>query len=1449
MSKNNNLTTVRANLDTICKVPEKIISVYSLEKHVWAEGNSDKAIKNRKPEIQTIDEFQIDPVRHFLNDVFRNMSAPYKSEKKDNPIGQGYWIQAEFGSGKSHLLCLLASLALGSQESWELIRQKEHKAGRGKRESLARFWDEGLQAKSTGDKKGIFVVVKTLVGSGGGTVGYDEAGRRLSEYIIDAVKEQIHKELSKNISLYPVELLANRFIKKDLERYRNELKKFLRDPAYFEDDEFEDIDVFIQSIQNISLEDKKDCGNKLWRFYDEYLGVRPNIEYETEDVLRNMVQTILAEGYSGILILLDEVSLFMKDRPEKLRIDDEKTLVVLSNRLAKVENFPIWTVCAAQQSIESKTPGSKNIIADDRLKLVPLLQEDNDYYNIVLSRVREITNQDAISGYYNFYRRGFTWPNDIGEDEFKRFFPFHKPAIEVLRDITHELTTARSAIHFMHQTLKHAIKFKKNELIRLFDFFDEAIEYEEDPSGTNAGLVAIKTKRDQDYKIYESCKQYIDSVPKGFLKVYHDRSLKSLQTLFLYYIARRKFNGLTGEELANNILIEKSPDALVQENIEHYDVIADNLRKELRQINESKDEDNKSRFRFDPVVTGIDPREEFEKSRGEAESNENMQIDAWNHLLALDEWLLKTNKMTYDLSHGIKSIFSDIVPNTILFQDTGPNKKGDQKIGILWQNRQTEGLIGMRELGRIASENKPLPAIESPETDDDFAVFIGTRPVDYTLIEKLLLQRQDPRLILWTPGEMTQEERDRLITFAAYRKLIQAWQGKESEDAITIVNWVYDQLQTEMGRIEKIVTESYGRGRMDALNNSQMPFNIAGELETILTPIVNRVLSSTYESSDVSFEGNISFGNEDAVKLINGIVRKGSIPKGTKIGKDESAAQNFGKGLMIINKSNWRELDISENRYSSAIWDFIEEKLTDTNKTMPVSVLYKNFMGINGPDGKNYGLNRRMVQIYLLSLARFGKIRINMSKKSQISQQSIDYSTIADIDFSTRILESMLDIQKMEKPENWDVFRPYAEKILGKTISDTSDDLRISEIRGEILTRFKEEKMKAQKIIDKSKNLFEIIEIQNPYEKEMNQIASLFSHDISGGDDIKMALYALKKAMGYQAFDTEVSDPTEIDDLAVKLNNYQNLQKFVEYESNLEAIHRYCKYSFPETKELSRVHEIIKEVNIKLENVRPFIDSEIKMRTEFIGEETETPTASGTLRSLITEYTKLYLAMHNYVLSKLEASQKDLDFIISSEEMKVFDALEGVSALQHKGSTEVRSVVNECAAELFICANPSHASVERDLRSRPEHECNLSFATSQDELQKANDLVIKAKETFDIAFNKSIEFFLNSAIRERLKQGQGEKVIDGIIACTTVEELKDYFTKTYQKNPEFVNIINRYLKKIIIRRIRIADFHPSSNTVEKDQIKNIVKEFEEYLEKELNSVEATEDTLPILQME
>jgi hypothetical protein len=579
-------------------------------------------------------------------------------------------------------------------------------------------------------------------------------GGRLTDYILDAVKEQLQLELGRNVSLYPAELLADRFLNVDQDRYRGELKKFLRDPRYFNEDEFEEVDDFLRDIrENRSPEYKRSRGNKLWRFYDEYLDMPPRVKGETEDVLGHMVETVLAEGYSGLLLVLDEVSLFMKDRRDEQRTEDERTLVVVSNRLAKVKNLPVWTVCAAQQAIESKM-GVKNIIADDRLKEVRLPEQDNAYYDIVLARVRKITDEGAIANYYRHYKRGFTWPNSVREAEFNHFFPFHRPALEVLRNVTLQLTTARTAIQVMHQVLKHQVKTDGRELIRLWELFDETVRYEEDPSGVSAGLAAIRDKFEADLRAYDACRQQIDGLTSGLLKVQREKAVRVIQTLLLYHIAHSRQRGLTAEEIANGVLIDRDADSTPAENIQHYETLADKLKTELRQVAESFDDDGTARYRFDPVLTGIDPRHEFQRARDAAEGSELARQEAWEQLARLGEWRVQTRQATLDLSGGMRSIFSGL--------------GADQNPEIRWRGRQVFGLVAMRDLANVPA----LPPIDTEGTDRDFAVFIGTRAAEPRVIERLLAQANDPRVILWTPAPLTTAEEARLLDFAAYRKLV-----------------------------------------------------------------------------------------------------------------------------------------------------------------------------------------------------------------------------------------------------------------------------------------------------------------------------------------------------------------------------------------------------------------------------------------------------------------------------------------------------------------------------------------------------------------------------------------------------------------------------------------------------------------------------------------------------
>ncbi len=1281
------------------------------------------------------------------------------------------------------------------------------------------------------------MVAKTLVGSGGGTVGLDEPGKPFTEYLIDAVKDQLLKETGKNISLYPVESLVDRFLKQDETRYRTDLEKFLKDPNYFEDDEFEDLTEFIKNMQeNRSPEYKRSCGNKLWRFYTEYLKVRPDIAMETEDVLRHLVRSVMAEGYCGLLFLIDEVSLFMKDRKDEQKTVDEKTLVVLSNRLAKVENLPVWTVCAAQQVIESRTAGTKNIIADDRLKLVQLLQKDMDYYTIVLSRVRQITNPNLITGYYNFYKRGFSWPSQIGYDEFEKFFPFHRTSIEVLRDITMELTTARSAIHFMHQTLKYAIKTNSKELIRLWHFFDESLEYEEDPSGTYAGLVALKTKRDTDYKIYENCKNFIDEQTKGALKVHRERAISSLQVLVLYYIAKRRLQGLTPEEIANEILIEKNPNATLEENIQHYEFLAGTLKKELRQITETPDENGKSRFKFNPIHTGINPQEEFDKIKVEVEANEKLRKEAWDDLLEFKDWSLKTRLMTIDLAYGGSSIFSEVANN------------GGKELAIYWQNGEITGNVAVKDLSKFISGSIPFITINTEETEQEFQILIGKSPVDTLSISNLLSDKKDPRIIIWVPDSLKQEEQDRVNNFATYKKMIDNWSSRESEDAKTIVGWVSDHLKSEIGLILKVVTDSYQRGRMDALNHKNTAFQMVGNLPAIITPVVERILTSVYESRKIIYPHNIPFCKEDGVKVINGIVKKGEIPTNVTIGKNESAAQNFGPALMITSPSNWRKLDTSQNPFVTDIFEFIDSKITDPHQTINIASIYKNFTGLNGPNNKNYGLSKRVIDIYLLCLVKQGKIRINMGNKSLLSTPFIDYSNIEQIDFSARVISSFSEIQKMIRPQHWDTLCPYIEVILDEKIPTDCNDSQITKYRAMLTEHFKNQAENTQNILQRATLLFDKINVKNPYLTDIEKINKLFNQNL-GTDEINGLAYALKVAFNFKVFDDEKSDPREISDLSITVANYKNICKFMENENDFLLMDTYRNYPFPKSKDLEIIEKHIESIENKLTNITPYIDSNAKLKTELIGDALKNTGDQGTIYGIIKDYLDLYKAMHEYVLTEVGTCTKKIDGLLQAGDWKVISSLQEISSLQPKKAKETTEKIKDIRQTCFACPDSSVASINQRIKTYPEHNCGLSFSNSESKIENAKQAFAQAELILKTAIKDTADFFLSTAIKEKLVQGKSEPCIKTLIDCKQTEEVMDYFKNNLPNMNEIIQKINKYLKKIEIRIVNKNDFQPTTKTVEENQLEKVAEEFKDFLQKELDKIAQDKDTLRMIQID
>ena len=102
-------------------------------------------------------------------------------------------------------------------------------------------------------------------------------------------------------------------------------------------------------------------------------------------------------------------------------------------------------------------------------------------------------------------------------------------------------------------------------------------------------------------------------------------------------------------------------------------------------------------------------------------------------------------------------------------------------------------------------------------------------------------------------------------------------------------------------------------------------------------------------------------------------------------------------------------------------------------------------------------------------------------------------------------------------------------------------------------------------------------------------------------------------------------------------------------------------------------------------------------------------------------------------------------------------------------------------------------------------------------------------------FARMAEFFLNPLVRERFKQAKQDPIIKGLLACESVDEMQSHLIGACSDRDGFIATITRYLKKVVVKPIKISTFTPSSRTIEREKIPEIVEEFRQFLEAQFDN--------------
>ncbi|MDP2755514.1 MAG: hypothetical protein Q8P40_14145, partial [Nitrospirota bacterium] len=506
----------------------------------------------------------------YIQEVFEKILDSVGSSR-----GGGYWIQAEYGAGKTHFLATLSCLLMDTSESmWNQIKNDQ-----------IRNYRHRLVGKR------LFPVILSLKGE----AGVDKPDNLLT-VILECIKEELEtRGLSEKISITTDDELISWY-----EERPSEVKNL--------------IDVFIRknSGKEAKYLDKKILASLINQYSIKNLGSPPQISSSTKKRIHHIYNQILNNGFNGLLFVIDEFEAWQRRHSVGSAESalDEEVLETLSWILPKDMGLEIHTIVASQMEAPVKLRG-------DRFNPVHLLANEQDYDVIVAQRVRDLIpdNQPEVMQYYEHYKKEFKFMKSISKEYFAQTFPFQPRCFEVIRKITAKAATARVGIGVIydcindHDIISHSGLITVNDLMVSKELKD-ALEKTPYTDAYNAFQDGLKSLGDFQLDNEET-----------------EIAIKLFTALFLWHVAYIETpRPLTIHELTEATLT--TGDVIKGEDL--VEVVLSKLR-ELPQISYTKDKG--ARF----IVTRegeVKPQQIFSEYKRKV-TDESSILDAWEKGLIL----------------------------------------------------------------------------------------------------------------------------------------------------------------------------------------------------------------------------------------------------------------------------------------------------------------------------------------------------------------------------------------------------------------------------------------------------------------------------------------------------------------------------------------------------------------------------------------------------------------------------------------------------------------------------------------------------------------------------------------------------------------------------------------------------------------------------------------------
>lgn len=409
--------------------------------------------------------------------------------------GQGFWIQAEYGAGKTHFLATLTSLLSATEPNlWGKVQNPE-----------IRNYGKRL------DKTRLFPVVINLRGRT--PVPGMDRGNELLLILEEEIQNTLDaRNLRGKVAVTSDDELLAWFDSRP-PNLKGAIDTFIREKTRLTPNEYR-VKAGASQLAN------------LVRKYCREQGANPQITANARDRFKHIYEQLQAAGYQGLLIVIDEFAFWQDQRPvgSPEHAQDEEILETLAFLLPKEYGLGIFTIVASQKPAPTKLQGSQ---LGDRFFEMRLLEKPGEYEQVVSWRVRELVPErlPEVNQYYDFYFQNFEFMKGTTRETFQAIFPFQPRCFEALRRITATgLPTARAGINALYDIVSDKSLALRDGLLTVSDLL------------TSPNL--CEDLNDQYKTAYQAYQTAIDGMVNldlsGDDRVVAERVVK---TLFLWHLA------------------------------------------------------------------------------------------------------------------------------------------------------------------------------------------------------------------------------------------------------------------------------------------------------------------------------------------------------------------------------------------------------------------------------------------------------------------------------------------------------------------------------------------------------------------------------------------------------------------------------------------------------------------------------------------------------------------------------------------------------------------------------------------------------------------------------------------------------------------------------------------------------------------------------------------------